>query len=664
MMPTVAPQEHQGRVATERASIEMASNASIRAEQTAPPVINSLDDIIANFDPRREEGEVHRSLRLDAQAMQAAKQAQIRQMCQPWGVKRATKNAQGKWCKRLDADLKKDIEKNMIERARELRQQSGAATDRIATERAVADTNSDAFPHLFDGFACAFSSYGMKRRLAWVLGVSPLAIAVLQDVLPGGATWRSFWCCDVVGILRTCLRWTDAASTTSVQFKADGVLNLLTIIVTRRVIIARALARLVLITSVLLQLSVSSAETAARGLVPVGTCKSSPLFAPETRCKVSKTPRCAACMIVAPLVMCAVCGIRLCRTCIVHRGVECMCASDEDDDGEGDALCHSLPGGPPSAILPLCAYCHRPCRGFHIEPQACPCCGIGPFCSIVHMRRHMEEVHSSGDRGQLDSGIAIPNRRGLGAHETRRHRPGQCRCRRDTGQNGNGKLRAVLQLWVLLFLFCPLTAGMQAPPMVWPKPTRDLEVATLSIEPFRLFLLRPSTTGRLSLRNSIWSLVRSRSVAALTLARKFVVEAVVVEAVVEVALRREAGSTFVVNAIWEVGLPRLPAFATEQRRVLSPLELEAVPGAIHDILVWLHNIAATLIKHRATQEYAKAKRKSGHTHGASCLDATAHQMRHTIRTSSGTGRNSRMNSARAGNGDFSQPTGMVLCVRT
>ena len=100
----------------------------------------------------------------------------------------------------------------------------------------------------------------------------------------------------------------------------------------------------------------------------------------------------------------------------------------------------------------------------------------------------------------------------------------------------------------------------------------------------------------------------------------------------ESALRKEAGSTFVVNAIWEVGLPPLPAFATEPRRVLSLLELEAVPRAIHDILVWLDSIAATLIKHRSTPEYAIAKRKSGHTHGVSGLDATEQQMMHTIRT--------------------------------
>ena len=51
-------------------------------------------------------------------------------------------------------------------------------------------------------------------------------------------------------------------------------------------------------------------------------------------------------------------------------------------------------------------------------------------------------------------------------------------------------------------------------------------------------------------------------------------------------LGTEAGSRFLVNAIWEIGVPHLPSFATEQQsRQLSVKELEAVPDAIHIVLI-------------------------------------------------------------------------------
>ena len=46
----------------------------------------------------------------------------------------------------------------------------------------------------------------------------------------------------------------------------------------------------------------------------------------------------------------------------------------------------------------------------------------------------------------------------------------------------------------------------------------------------------------------------------------------------EAKMRREAGHTFVANASWAIGLPRLPSFATElQDEQLSAQDLEAVP---------------------------------------------------------------------------------------
>ena len=100
----------------------------------------------------------------------------------------------------------------------------------------------------------------------------------------------------------------------------------------------------------------------------------------------------------------------------------------------------------------------------------------------------------------------------------------------------------------------------------------------------------------------------------------------------ESKLRTEAGSRFVVNAIWEVGVPRMPSFATEQQcRQLSVEELEAVPDAIHNVLNWLDSLATTLIQHHETAEYQEAKRKSGDTHGKTGLTATEYETRAAIR---------------------------------
>ena len=75
-------------------------------------------------------------------------------------------------------------------------------------------------------------------------------------------------------------------------------------------------------------------------------------------------------------------------------------------------------------------------------------------------------------------------------------------------------------------------------------------------------------------------------------------------------LKTEAGSRFVASAVWEIGLPRLPAFATEQRpRPLSAEELQDVPIALRRILNWLDSLAVTLVRHRATEEYQTAKRR-------------------------------------------------------
>ena len=97
-------------------------------------------------------------------------------------------------------------------------------------------------------------------------------------------------------------------------------------------------------------------------------------------------------------------------------------------------------------------------------------------------------------------------------------------------------------------------------------------------------------------------------------------------------MRCEAGSTFVANAIWAIGLPRLPSFATEQRDgQLSAQDLEVVPQAIHSVLNWLDCIASALKQHQTTNEYQDAVRKSGVAHRESGLTATELETRTATR---------------------------------
>ena len=75
-------------------------------------------------------------------------------------------------------------------------------------------------------------------------------------------------------------------------------------------------------------------------------------------------------------------------------------------------------------------------------------------------------------------------------------------------------------------------------------------------------------------------------------------------------LRSEAGSTGLAKAIWAIGLPRLPPFATDQQeQPLSVRELEALPEAIHSVSKWLHRLETALMEQRAA--IRKAKRDIG-----------------------------------------------------
>ena len=89
----------------------------------------------------------------------------------------------------------------------------------------------------------------------------------------------------------------------------------------------------------------------------------------------------------------------------------------------------------------------------------------------------------------------------------------------------------------------------------------------------------------------------------------------------EAKMRREAGHVFLANAIWTIGLPRLPLLCN----------LEAIAEAIHNVLEWLDCVATTLLNHRTTPEYQEALRKSGIAHGQSGLSATERETRAAVR---------------------------------
>ena len=99
---------------------------------------------------------------------------------------------------------------------------------------------------------------------------------------------------------------------------------------------------------------------------------------------------------------------------------------------------------------------------------------------------------------------------------------------------------------------------------------------------------------------------------------------------------REAVRASVANVIWQIGLPPLPSFATEQRLPrptypLSPEDLEAAPDAVQNVLDWPDRVATVLLNHKETQEYKEARRKSEITHGKSGLSASEQRTRKATR---------------------------------
>ena len=101
----------------------------------------------------------------------------------------------------------------------------------------------------------------------------------------------------------------------------------------------------------------------------------------------------------------------------------------------------------------------------------------------------------------------------------------------------------------------------------------------------------------------------------------------------ETKQRREVGSSFLANVIWQIGCPWLPwlespcpadsEFSTQNRDDLAT--------SIHNVLEWLDRVSMALVDHHASSEYQAAVQRSGVVKGQSSLSATEQKMRTTLR---------------------------------
>ena len=73
MSPTTEPADRQGHAATERVLLQPTINTGSTQEQTSPPLINTLGDVISIVGPHSGEGEAYRILHLDAEKLRNAR---------------------------------------------------------------------------------------------------------------------------------------------------------------------------------------------------------------------------------------------------------------------------------------------------------------------------------------------------------------------------------------------------------------------------------------------------------------------------------------------------------------------------------------------------------------------------------------------------------------
>ena len=109
----------------------MAGSASAAAEHTEEPQlhelvtqeaglsteIKSLDDLVSKLSSDSDDSAA--ALRSAVQTLQRGLQADIRNLCKPWGVKLTAKNDKGNYTKRADAVLKSELKDKVIAKAKE-----------------------------------------------------------------------------------------------------------------------------------------------------------------------------------------------------------------------------------------------------------------------------------------------------------------------------------------------------------------------------------------------------------------------------------------------------------------------------------------------------------------------------------------------------------------
>ena len=80
-------------------------------------IIKSLDDVVSKLSSDCDESAA--ALRNAVQTLQRGVQAEIRNLCKPWGVQLTAKNDNGKYSKRADAVLKSELKDKFIAKAKE-----------------------------------------------------------------------------------------------------------------------------------------------------------------------------------------------------------------------------------------------------------------------------------------------------------------------------------------------------------------------------------------------------------------------------------------------------------------------------------------------------------------------------------------------------------------
>ena len=78
--------------------------------------IKSLDDVVSKLSSHCDDSAA--ALRNAVQTLQRGVQAEIRNLCKPWGVQLTAKNDNGKYSKRADAVLKRELKDKVIAKAK------------------------------------------------------------------------------------------------------------------------------------------------------------------------------------------------------------------------------------------------------------------------------------------------------------------------------------------------------------------------------------------------------------------------------------------------------------------------------------------------------------------------------------------------------------------